>query len=143
MHFLPKIHKPSHQAHRHTLCWKSNHKWMFESNCQYLRICRSFATLNSNCDTSDILRKLEGITFPQDVLITSIDVVSIYTNIRQTKAINCVRNALDQTNHPYVINKPPSEYIRKHLELIPQQKLFPIWNPENRCNGFNSQSGNL
>ena len=79
-------------------------------------------------DTADILRKLEGITFPQNVLITSIDVVSMYTNIRQTEAINCVCNALDRTNHPYVINKPPSEHIRKLLELILNRNCFQFGN---------------
>ena len=79
-------------------------------------------------DTADILRKLEETTLPQEVLITSIDVVSMYTNVRQAEAIDCVCNALDRTNYTYSVTKPPSEYIRKLMELILGRNCFQFGN---------------
>ncbi len=79
-------------------------------------------------NTADILRKLGETAFPPNVLITSIDVVSMYTNVRQTEAINCVCNALDLNHHPYSITKPPSNYIRKLLELIIGRNCFQFGN---------------
>ena len=69
-------------------------------------------------DTMDKLRKLDGITFPPQVLITSIDVVSMYTNVRQTEAIDSVCNALNRNQNPCSITEPPSDYIRRLLDLI-------------------------
>ena len=81
-------------------------------------------------DTADLLRKLEESTFPPDtcILITSIDVVSMYTNVCQTEAINRVCNALNCKTHPYSITKPPSNYIRKLLELILGRNCFHFGN---------------
>ena len=55
-------------------------------------------------DTADILQRLEGLSFPRNVLLTSIDVVSIYTNIHQTEALDCqcVCKANEQAHHEYM-----------------------------------------
>ena len=52
----------------------------------------------------------------------------MYTNVRQTEAINCVCNALERTNHQYAINKPHSSYIRTLLELIIGRNCFQFGN---------------
>ncbi|XP_038051962.1 uncharacterized protein LOC119724781 [Patiria miniata] len=75
-------------------------------------------------DTTDILRKLEKETFPQNSLLASIDVVSMYTNIHQAEAIESVCKAYEKNNHNYAITKPPSKHIRTLLELVLGRNYF-------------------
>ena len=132
MYFLPKIHKqpPTGQPFvgRPIISGCSSPTAKISEYIDHFLLPIVTAQPTYVRDTTDILRKLEEKKFPPNVLITSIDVVAMYTNIHQEEAIQCVCNALDQTTHTYGITKPPLWYIRELLELILGRNCFQFGN---------------
>ena len=128
MYFLPKIHKKPPPGEpfvgRPIISGCTSPTAKISEYIDYFLLPIVTAQHTYVRDTADILRKLEGKSFPQDILITSIDVVSMYTNVQQDEAIQCVCNALHNTNQTYSITKPPTTYVRKLLELILGRNCF-------------------
>ena len=128
MYFLPKIHQKPPQGEpfvgRPIISGCSSPTAKISEFVDYFLLPIVTAQPTYVKDTSDILRRLEETNFPPNALITSIDVVSMYTNIHQNEAIDCVCQVLDHTDFKYGITKPPSNYIRKLLELILGRNCF-------------------
>ena len=59
-------------------------------------------------DTSDFLRKLQDLpALPDNTLLVTLDVSSLYTNIPHTEGIDACREALDTREH----NHPPTSAL--------------------------------
>lgn len=84
-------------------------------------------------DTSDFIRKIEGMSAPTDALIITLDYESMYTNIVHEEAIEAVRKTITENdNHKIVrgMGRPSIESFCKLIELAV------------KCNNFKFNSRN-
>ena len=71
------------------------------------------------------MQVLEKLTLEQDVLLVTLDIVSMYTNCPQDEAINSVCDALELADpRLYSIPKPTEKHTRCLLELILYHNIF-------------------
>ena len=79
-------------------------------------------------DTPDFLRKVEDINnkeqLPENVILVTMDVSSLYTNIPQDEGIECTREALEKRDDKTV----PTEFIIRLLELALKWNIFEFDN---------------
>ena len=67
-------------------------------------------------DTTDFINFIEKTKLPQNVILASMDVTSLYTNIPQEEGITTVCHAYETF---YIENPPiPTRYLREMLSLI-------------------------
>ena len=73
-------------------------------------------------DTTDFVNFIERTTLPKDVILVSMDVTSLYTNIPQEEGINIVCTAYENF---YRDGPPiPKRSLKKALKLILQENSF-------------------
>ena len=76
-------------------------------------------------DTMELIRKLEDLVLDQNILLVTMDVTSMYTNIVQEEAIDAVCRAYEIAPPSlYKINKISTESMRSLLELILKRNCF-------------------
>lgn len=76
-------------------------------------------------DTNHIIHILEDLILTPDILLVTMDVVGMYTNIPQEEAINACTTAYTSANQNlYDIPKPSPDYIKQMLELIIKRNCF-------------------
>ncbi|KAK3086137.1 hypothetical protein FSP39_014058 [Pinctada imbricata] len=76
-------------------------------------------------DSSDFILMMEGLTLPDDCLLVSYDVTSMYTNVQFEELITAVEKAysqFDKTN--YKIPTPPTKHIAYLLRLVLENNVF-------------------
>ena len=73
-------------------------------------------------DTTDFINFVEETIIPQDTILVSMDVTSLYTNIPQDDRIQTVCNAYENfhNNNPPI----PSYYLKQMLGLILKENSF-------------------
>ena len=75
-------------------------------------------------DTPDFLRQIQIFNdeqiLPQNAIIVTMDVTSLYTNIPHDEGLQCVRDVLNQSDYSKVL----SEYLVRLLELCLQNNIF-------------------
>ena len=73
-------------------------------------------------DTTDFINFIERTKVPEQTIIVSMDVTSLYTNIPQEEGINTVCNAYEEfhNNNPPI----PSHFLREMLSLILMENSF-------------------
>ena len=72
-------------------------------------------------DTSDFLRKVQGLpALPDNTLLVTLDVSSLYTNIPHAEGIAACREALDTKEH----NQPPTSDLCKLIHSILTMNSF-------------------
>ena len=73
-------------------------------------------------DTTQFLNFIEGTRVPQNAILVSMDVTSLYTNIPQEEGITTIGHAYDTF---YTATPPiPTHYLREMLRLILQENSF-------------------
>ena len=73
-------------------------------------------------DTTDFINFIEKTKLPQNVILASMDITSLYTNIPQEEGITTVCHAYEAF---YIENHPiPTRYLREMLGLILQENSF-------------------
>ena len=73
-------------------------------------------------DTTQFINFIEGTRVPQNAVLVSMDVTSLYTNIPQEEGITTICHAYDTF---YTTTPPiPTHYLREMLRLT--RELFPI-----------------
>ena len=77
-------------------------------------------------DTTDFINFIESKPFPQETLLVTMDVTSLYTNIPQQEGTQIVCKAYDK----YYQNNPPvpTEFLREMLRLILKENSFKFTN---------------
>ena len=74
-------------------------------------------------DTTQFINFIEGTRVPQNAVLVSMDVTSLYTNIPQEEGITTICHAYDTF---YTTTPPiPTHYLREMLRHITRE-LFPI-----------------
>eukprot|EP00731_Ephydatia_muelleri_P027522 Em0019g395a len=68
-------------------------------------------------DSTQFINVLEGLTFPPECLLASIDVTSLYTNIIHREGIECSVSAL-QHSYSTDPDQPPPEVIGEMINII-------------------------
>ena len=73
-------------------------------------------------DTTDFINFVEETIIPQDTILVSMDVTSLYTNIPQDDRIQTVCNAYENfhNNNPPI----PSHYLKQMVGLILKRKFL-------------------
>ena len=75
-------------------------------------------------DTPDFLRKVENMnmnmTLPENAILVTMDISSLYTNISHSDGIDCTREALNERANVEI----PSEFIVRLLELLLKYNIF-------------------
>ncbi|XP_070550150.1 uncharacterized protein [Ptychodera flava] len=83
-------------------------------------------------DTTDFIRKMDSIQAPNNAILVTLDVVSMYTNTQHDDAIQAIGKALNnatQTNNEQTnIHKPPTEYMLAMLNIILKNNTFEFNN---------------
>ena len=71
-------------------------------------------------DSTDFTHKIEAIKVPENTILVTLDVVSMYTNTMHNEAIQLVGKALNAatTQTEYTISKPSTKYMFALLKLI-------------------------
>ena len=73
-------------------------------------------------DSTDFINFIERTRVPNDAILVSMDITSLYTNIPQEEGIETVCNAYESF---YEGESPiPTQYIKRALELILQENSF-------------------
>ena len=73
-------------------------------------------------DTTQFINVIEGTRVPQNAILVSMDVTSLYTNIPQEEGITTICHAYDTF---YTATPPiPTHYLREMLRLILQENSF-------------------
>ena len=77
-------------------------------------------------DTTDFINFIENKKFPEETLLVTMDVTSLYTNIPQEEGTQIVCKAYDRhyQNNPPV----PTEFLREMLRLILKENSFKFTN---------------
>ena len=77
-------------------------------------------------DTTDFIRKLEEIKVPNEALLVTLDIVSMYTNTPHDEATAAVGKALQQETscNDSKIKTPPTECMLDMLKIILQNNTF-------------------
>ena len=68
------------------------------------------------CDSGHFLWLLDNLELPQNVILCTLDVTSLYTNIPNTEGIETVRKSLSLNRDPY--ENPSNNFICKLLKLV-------------------------
>lgn len=71
-------------------------------------------------DTIDFISKAEGLQIPDDAILLTMDIVSLYTNIPLEKAHLSLENCLDRRDNL----SPPTHFLMDSLDLIFEHNLF-------------------
>ena len=74
---------------------------------------------------TDFINYRENTKVPEDVILVSMDVTSLYTNIPQVEGIHTVCRAYET----FYINKPPipTQLLEQALRLILQENSFQFY----------------
>jgi hypothetical protein len=87
-------------------------------------LLQHIATLQNSYlkDTTDFINFLEDTEVPENTILVSMDVTSLYTNIPQEEGITTVCNAYERFHN----NKPPipTHFLRDMLRLILKENSF-------------------
>ena len=75
-------------------------------------------------DSPELIKKLANLRLPADVLICTMDVTSLYTNIDQEECVDIITKRLEETNIKYKLPKPPKPFVKRILELILKRNCF-------------------
>ncbi len=76
-------------------------------------------------DTADTIRKIEGLVLPDNIIIASIDVVSMFTAVPQEEAYDVAMSTLAKINPTsYDPPMPSLAYMRKILKLVLYRNAF-------------------
>ncbi|CAG2211214.1 unnamed protein product [Mytilus edulis] len=142
LYFLPKIHKVNDQD-RNQL--KVNKEWLDNINITgrpIVSLCNSplekvgtFLDYFINPvvkqqwtytkDTTDFINKLEKIKLPQEIIMCSFDISSMYTNMRHEEIIEAVDRAWPKLNKcVYEIQLPPKTEFLELLKIVLQNNIF-------------------
>lgn len=70
-------------------------------------------------DTGDFIQKIEGRYIPEDSLLLSLDVVSLYTNMPHEELKNVIREYLESDH-----NLPPVHFILDLVDLLFEKDYF-------------------
>lgn len=128
MYFLPKVHKPpppNLPFHARPIVSGTNGPTTKISEfCDYF--LRPIASKQSTYvkDTTDIINKIEANSYPQNIILATIDVTAMYCNIIQKEAIEIACKAYEKSNITYDMKKPDTDCIKNMLELILNNNTF-------------------
>ena len=76
-------------------------------------------------NSTEFLRELQAITIPDNTILASLDVSSLYTNIPTDEAIDIVLKYLEETQSP---QQPPNQLPRELLNFILKCNCFTFCN---------------
>ena len=117
---LTKIHKP-YPVGRPIVsgCDGPTEKWSFVDKLLQPMAQQQKSYLK---DTTDFVNFVENTKVPADVILLSMDVTSLYTNIRQEGGIDAVCTAYEifYRNEPHI----PTQLLKRGLKLIFQENSF-------------------
>ena len=68
-------------------------------------------------DTTDFINKIKDLTVPDNAILVTMDVSSLYTNIPNDEGIEAVRETLSQNNYPTTINHVITTFLKLILIL--------------------------
>lgn len=71
-------------------------------------------------DTTDFIRKVEGVPIPEGAFIITLDVTSLYTNILHVELRTVLQNVLDTR----VILHPPIHFILDLIDTLLENNYF-------------------
>lgn len=98
LYLLPKIHKSLHRPSGRPIV--SRRDSLLNNISIFLdRMLRAFALSSKSFvqDTIDFINKIRALQVPEDVILASFDVTSLYTSINHTRGLEAVRRVLDNT----------------------------------------------
>lgn len=76
-------------------------------------------------DTSDTIRKIEDLTLPDNVILASIDIVSMFTSIPQEEAYQVALEAFAESSRSLTVPPiPPLSFMGKLLKLVLYRNSF-------------------
>lgn len=125
LYLLPKIHKSLIDPPGRPIV--SGRESIFNHASIFLdRLLREFAMGARSYiqDTNDFLLKLEEVEVPNEALLASFDVTSLYTSIDTTEGLQAVSNTLSETN----FSLAGKEFVMNLLELILTCNYFKFGN---------------
>ena len=67
---------------------------------------------------------LEGLTVPDDAILSVFDCTSMYTNVNFPNVLNSVQKAILASSIKYNIKKPPLKYFMELLKLSLENNFF-------------------
>lgn len=80
-------------------------------------------------DTKEVIRKIESQPFPQDCVLMTLDVTSLYTNIDHDLALELVSKRLALTeNKTYAIPRPSTSFLSKLTQFLINNNIFEFNN---------------
>ena len=90
-------------------------------------------------DTTDFVNFIENMKVPADVILVSMDVTSLYTNIPQEEGIDTVCRAYEifYRNEPPI----PTQLLKRALRLILHENSFQKKLPSNTWYGHGHENG--
>lgn len=120
-YILPKIQKPGfpHRGHPIVALQKS----LLENISKYVDSLLQpfvFQVESYVRNTSDFITKIENIEVPENALLVSFDVTSLYTNIRVEDARKVVRFYLEKESY----EGPPVQYVLQLMDLLLEKNYF-------------------
>ena len=115
-HTLPKIHKKSNPG-RPVIssigCHTTNiSKYVDHHLQEHVSKLPSYVK-----DTTDFINKIKDLTVPDNAILVTMDVSSLYTNIPNDEGIEAVRETLSQNNYPTTINHVITTFLKLILIL--------------------------
>lgn len=109
---LPKVHKPGFPPAGRPIVAAQG--YLHEPTSKYVDwLLQPFVTKMPTFirDTTDFIRKVEGTFIPEEALLISLDVVSLYTNIPHNELRNVLQGVLDSRE----VLHPPTHFV---LDLV-------------------------
>lgn len=120
-YILPKVHKPGVPPVERPIVAAQGS--LLEPTSQYIdSILQPFVKQVPTfiLDTTDFIRKVEGLAIPEEVLLVSLDVTSLYTNIPHEDLRLTLQNVLDMRPDPH----PPTHFLLDLIDILIDKNYF-------------------
>ena len=128
MYFLPKLHKAppiDSPFEVRPICSGINSAtYSISKFIDYFLAPIAAAQSTYLRDSTDVILKLQNYTLPQDALLATVDVKSMYTNIDHDMALKAASEAYNSRKIKYDIKPIPTRYLTKLLEIILKNNTF-------------------
>ena len=120
MYFLPKLHKVPLKVRPIVACCGGPTEAasaFLDTFLQPVMVTVQSFVANS----TDVIRKLDSLRIPQDCLLATLDVASLYTNISHDDALDAVRAVYDRIPTPHL---PPVDVLLQLLAFVLKNNVF-------------------
>lgn len=118
---LPKIHKPGFPPRGRPIVTAQSS--LFENISKFVDSLLQPFVLSSQTyikDTTDLIKKIEGISIPHEAIIVSFDVAALYTSIPLEDARSVIQLYLEKPEN----GAPPVHFVLQLVDLLLGKNYF-------------------